>query len=78
MTPADIKSARAALGLSARGFARLLGVEIRTVFRWESGGASIPGPVAVLVTAIMSSEDVRKHFGVEIKESCPLQDARRS
>lgn len=50
MTPAELKSARAALGLSAAGFARAVGVESgRTVRRWESGERDIPGPVLALL-----------------------------
>lgn len=68
MTPADIKSARHALGLSTEGFARLLRVQSgRTVRRWEAGDSDIPGPVEVLTEAIMSSPEVRRHFGIEIK-----------
>jgi DNA-binding transcriptional regulator YiaG len=49
MTPAQLKSARHALGLSAEGFARLVGVKSgRTVRRWESGEREIPGPVGKL------------------------------
>jgi DNA-binding transcriptional regulator YiaG len=50
MTPAQLKSARHALGLSAEGFARLVGVKSgRTVRRWESGERKIPGPVVRLI-----------------------------
>jgi transcriptional regulator with XRE-family HTH domain len=43
MTPAELKTARKELGLSAQAFARLIGVhDGRTVRRWESGGAPIP------------------------------------
>lgn len=67
MTPADLKSARHALGLSAEGFARLVRVESgRTVRRWESGERDIPGPVVVIVDAIMASGAVRRHFGVSL------------
>ena len=54
MTPAELKSARQFLGLSAEAFARLVQVESgRTVRRWEAGERSIPGPVIALVeTAI--------------------------
>ena len=49
MTPAQLKKARHALGLSAEGFARLVGVKSgRTVRRWESGEREIPGPVMKL------------------------------
>lgn len=69
MTPADLKSARHALGLSAEKFARLVRVESgRTVRRWEAGDRDIPGPVIVLVCAIMSSRAVRRHFGLALTD----------
>jgi DNA-binding transcriptional regulator YiaG len=53
MTPAQLKKARHALGLSAEGFARLVGVKSgRTVRRWESGEREIPGPVIKLLSFI--------------------------
>lgn len=67
MTGAELKSARHALGLSAEGFARLVGVESgRTVRRWESGERDVPGPVVILTTALMESAAVRRHFGLRI------------
>lgn len=49
MTPADLKSARKALGLSQAEFARAVGVASdRTVRKWEDGERDIPGPVAVI------------------------------
>jgi DNA-binding transcriptional regulator YiaG len=53
MTPAQLKKARHALGLSAEGFARLVGVKSgRTVRRWESGEREIPGPVVKLLAIL--------------------------
>jgi transcriptional regulator with XRE-family HTH domain len=50
MTPAELKAARHALGLSAEGFARLVRVQSgRTVRRWEAGDAPIPGAVDVIL-----------------------------
>lgn len=64
----DLRAARAALGLSAAGFAKLVRVESgRTVRRWESGERDIPGPVAVIVEALMASRSVRRYFGVAIE-----------
>lgn len=49
MTPAELKSIRQSLGLSAEAFARLVRVESgRTVRRWESGERDVPGPVTVI------------------------------
>lgn len=68
MTPAELKSARHALGLSAEGFARLVGVASgRTVRRWEDGSQDIPGPVVVLTEALRDSPAVRRHFGLTLQ-----------
>lgn len=65
MTPADLKSARHTLGLSAEGFAKLVRVESgRTVRRWEAGERDIPGPVQVITEALLSNAAVRQHFGL--------------
>lgn len=65
MTPQELKAARQLLGLSAEGFARLVGVESgRTVRRWEAGDRDIPGPVQVLTRALIESGAVRRHFGL--------------
>jgi transcriptional regulator with XRE-family HTH domain len=62
--PSELRSARTTLGLSAEGFARLVGVESgRTVRRWEAGERDIPGPVRVLTEALMESRAVRRYFG---------------
>lgn len=67
MTPADLKAARHALGLSAEGFAKLMRVESgRTVRRWESGERDIPGPVQALVDALTESRAVRRYFGLSV------------
>lgn len=63
MTPADLRTARAALGLSAERFARVVGVASgRTVRRWEAGGQDIPGPVIVLVGLLLDLPAVRKRL----------------
>jgi DNA-binding transcriptional regulator YiaG len=65
MTPDELKSARQTLGLSAEGFAKLIRVESgRTVRRWEAGDRDIPGPVTVLIEAILANHEVRRHFGL--------------
>jgi len=62
------KAARHALGLSAEGLAKLVRVESGgTVRRWEAGERDIPGPVQVIVDALMSSRAVRRHFSVAIE-----------
>lgn len=63
MTPAELKQARHALGLSAEGMARMVRVASgRTVRRWEDGSQDIPGPVQVLIEAAMSSPAVRRYL----------------
>lgn len=63
MTPAELKSARQALGLSAEGFARMVRVESgRTVRRWESGERDIPGPVIVIVELAKDCPQARKRL----------------
>lgn len=37
MSPADLKEARAALGLSQRALAERLGIPQSTLWRWETG-----------------------------------------
>lgn len=74
MTPEHLRAARAALGLSAEGFARLVRVESgRTVRRWEAGERDIPGPVVALTEAIMRSRSVRRYFGVAIEADSTQQ-----
>lgn len=69
MTPAELKSARHTLGLSAEGFAQLMRVQSgRTVRKWEAGDRDIPGPVEVLTEALLASAAVRRHFGITIAE----------
>ena len=67
MLPGELKTARIAFGLSAEGFAKLVQVESgRTVRRWEAGERDIPGPVIVIVGALMDSRAVRRHFGLAL------------
>ena len=42
MTPSEIKTARASFGLSQAAFADIIGVNPRTIRRWESGETVIP------------------------------------
>jgi DNA-binding transcriptional regulator YiaG len=56
MTPAELRSARAALGLSAAALARALELGKggdRTVRRWEAGERDIPGPVRVVLRMLL-------------------------
>lgn len=65
MTPAEFRSARHALGLSAEGMARFARVSSgRTVRRWEEGTREIPGPVQLLVELALQVPEVRERFGL--------------
>lgn len=67
MTPADLKSARRALGLTQSGLAQFVRVASgRTVRRWEDGSRDIPGPIIVLLTAAIESPEVRQYFGLTL------------
>ena len=58
MDAKELKTARTALGLSAMGLARKLGMDgrwdDRTVRRWESGQHPVPDHVAKVVTDMIS------------------------
>lgn len=50
MTPAELKAARHALGLSARDMADAMGIaDGRTIRHYEAGTRPISGPVIVLM-----------------------------
>jgi hypothetical protein len=54
-TPEAVKEARNVLGLTVDQLARMLRVDAgRTVRRWEVAGATIPGPVTVVLETAMS------------------------
>lgn len=67
LTPEQMTSCRYALGLGAKRMGNLLGVDERTIRRWESGERHIPGPVSILVDIIMKHEAVRLRFGVSLE-----------
>ncbi len=57
MTPAEIRAARKALGLSANGLAEALRLGKgggRTVRRWEAGDTPISGPVSVALELMLA------------------------
>jgi DNA-binding transcriptional regulator YiaG len=47
MTPAEIRAAREALGMTQEGMARALLVTPRAVQMWEAGDRTVPGPAIV-------------------------------
>lgn len=57
MTPADLRAARKALGLTQAGLAKLLRLSekngSRSVRIWEAEGNTVPGPVQVAVELML-------------------------
>jgi DNA-binding transcriptional regulator YiaG len=57
MTPAEIKAARQALGMTQRQLGEALRLspdEGRTVRNWESGRTKISGPASLALEALLS------------------------
>lgn len=71
MTPAELKSARHALGLSVEGFAQLMRVEGRSVRRWEDGTRDIPGPAEAHLELLLAVPAARKHYGLTLTQPQP-------
>ena len=63
LTPTELRTRRNALGLSAGGCARMVGLTgaeaDRTVRRWERGDFAIPGPVRLILDLIDTMPCVR-------------------
>jgi DNA-binding XRE family transcriptional regulator len=59
MTPAELKTARKALGLTQEEMGLTLEVDPRTVRRWEAGPQAVPGPVKVAVKFMIKG---KKHL----------------
>jgi transcriptional regulator with XRE-family HTH domain len=56
VTPADLRTARKALGLTQKQMAETLRMGRhgwQTISSWENDGAVIPGPVAVAVECLL-------------------------
>lgn len=69
MTPAELRQARRALGITGLELGIALNVSDRTVRAWESGrrdGKSCPIPrsMAVLVRLALVSASVRRELGI--------------
>lgn len=60
MTPADLRAARDALGLTQGGLAKALRLSPkngdRTVRIWETDGNTVPGPVQVAVAYMLKDK----------------------
>ena len=48
---------RAAMGLSQRVFAKLVGMSVKTLQNWEQGRRQPSGPAAVLLTVLLTDPD---------------------
>ncbi|ART74478.1 hypothetical protein BTO20_38405 (plasmid) [Mycobacterium dioxanotrophicus] len=57
MTPADFKTIRESLGLSAQWLADAVGVDQRTVRRWEDGALPLRTDVVALLTQLDKQMD---------------------
>jgi transcriptional regulator with XRE-family HTH domain len=58
VTPADLRAARKALGLTQHGLAEALRMGAsgwQSVSRWEKDGGTIPGPVQVAVEQMLAN-----------------------
>lgn len=64
MHPDSLTAARVTLGLTQAELARILGVNVRTPSRWETGATPIPAVVAKLIVAALMSRDVRQMLGI--------------
>lgn len=63
MTPAEFRSIRETLGLTAQALAVILRVyDGSRIRKWERGAASIPGPAAAMMEGMRDNEAVRAHF----------------
>lgn len=60
MTPADFRAARKALGLTQTGMAEALRLSptngSRSIRIWEKDGNTVPGPVQVAVSLMLSAK----------------------
>lgn len=57
MTAGEFRTALGRVGESQRGFARLVGVDERTVRRWISGSAEVPLWVPLLLGLLEASSE---------------------
>ena len=68
MKPAELKSLRQSLGLSAEAFARLVGAtDGAHIRKMERDAGAPPRPMRIIVEALRDSRAVRQHFGVAVE-----------
>ena len=60
MSPKQLRAALRQLDINQLELARRLDVDGRTVRRWVSGGASIPGPVRAALHSWQHLDDLRR------------------
>lgn len=65
--PDEVVALRNRLGLNRSQFARLVGVELRTVVRWETGNVRLSGPPEAVLSAIRASLDEQVHTAEQVK-----------
>lgn len=52
MTANEVRALRGRLGMDPQGFARLVGVDLRTVQRWESGKVQPSGAAEAVILGV--------------------------
>ncbi len=60
MTPSELRTARATLGLTQHALAKVLRMGKhgwQSVSRWEQDGGTIPGPVQIAVESLLKERD---------------------
>ena len=63
ISPKQLKTILKKLGISQMELSRRLGVDGRTVRRWLSGEATIPGPACVAIEAMVHLNDLQRILG---------------
>ncbi len=56
MTPREYRATIEALGLSLTEAALVLGVSLRTCYRWQDGDYAVPGPVERLLKLFIAAK----------------------
>lgn len=67
MTPADLKSSRKSLGLTAERLSALTGVHISAVRKWEAGHRPIPAWL-VLLLDLMQMPAVQRRMDIKPRQ----------
>lgn len=68
MTPADLRLTRKDLGWEQRTLARIVGVRLNTVSRWELGHCPIPGAVVLVLRLAQASRENQAMCEVHARE----------